>query len=140
MAALELATPRDLDLMPDEFTRKYLSLMLDMKARNEKPVDLNASLHQNQEIAMVACGKEGRKELERATLFCAGAMNGVSAIVLRRHFDGYLNKIVLPNLKALVPYAIGGGISYFPIMVLVVLAAACLLAWTSPGSLFGERP
>ncbi|MFO1100871.1 MAG: hypothetical protein U1E81_22095 [Xanthobacteraceae bacterium] len=132
MAALELATPRDLDLMPDEFTRKYLSLMLDMKARNEKPADLNASLHQNQEIAMVACGKEGRKELERATLFCSDAMNNVSAIVLRRHFDGYLNKIVLSNLKALVPYAIGGGISYFPIMVLVVLAAACLLALTSP--------
>lgn len=132
MAALELATPSDLDLMPDEFTRKYLSLMLDMKATREKPADLNASLQQNQAIAMVACDKEGRKELERLTLLCADAMNSVSDIVLRRHYDGYLNKIVLSNLKALVPYAIGGGVSFFPIMVLVVLAAACLLAWTSP--------
>jgi len=130
MAALELSTQRDLDFMPDEFTRRYLSTMLDMKATGEKPANLNASLQQNQEIATAACNREGRKE--QLTLACADAMNSVSDIVLRQHFDGYLSRIVLPNLKTLAHHAIGGGIYIFPVLVLVVLAAAGLLAPTSP--------
>ena len=61
--------------MPNDFTREYLTTMLQMRAKREtaEMKDRNSVLHTNQSIAINACDRVGRRHLQHfAMIFCTG--------------------------------------------------------------------
>lgn len=127
--ALEVATPDDVEHLPDEFTKQYLTRMLAMRDNGGRPDDVYDAVRRGGGLAVDACLES--KQSQTQGLLCGNAMNTIANVVLGRHYSEYLHKLVLPSLTTLMRVHIGGSIAHLPaslVLTVVLVAALCFVA------------
>jgi hypothetical protein len=128
--ALEVATPGDVEHLPDGFTKQYLTRMLAMRDNGGRPNDVNDAVRRGGGLAVDACleSKQGQTQ----GLLCGNAMNTIADVVLERHYSEYLHKLVLPALATLMRVHIGGSIAYLPTSLALTVALVATLLFIAP--------